>query len=186
MKMKHIALPFAAIAFVAAASIAVAQIERLDLAQMVSKSDNAVFGTITNKEVFRIDHPRDGVELYFTSLTIQGRSLRTGDPLTVDVAFAGGFVDDRHGVYNSKAPSADDTRIGNKVVVFYKWTDNMGGDLAANSIYAAHGGIYRTFETPKGATVVQGRGEGYAVAANVELTALGQQVATLAKAPKQK
>ncbi|SRR5258705_3870491 len=162
------------------------QVQRLDLAQMVASADNAVFGTISGKEVLRIDHPKDGPELYFTSLTIQGRSLRTGDPLTIDVTFAGGFVDARHGVYNSEAPSADDTRVGNKVVVFSKWTDNMGGGLAANAICAAHGGLYRSFENPRGATVVQGRGEGYAVAANVELTELARRITALVKAPKPK
>lgn len=186
MKSPNFVLPCTAIAVVAAAMLAVsefaaAQIERLDLGQMVSKADNAVIGTITSKEVIRIDHPKDGPELYFTSLTIAGRSLNTGESLTVDVTFTGGFTDDVHGVYNSEAPSADDTRIGNKVVAFYKWTPNMGGDLAANALYAAHGGLYRVIENRRGTAIVQGRGDGYAVSTNVELAGLGQQVAALAK-----
>ena len=40
-------------------------------------------------------------------------------------------------MHNSEAPSADDVRIGNRVVAFYKWIDNMGGDLAGNALYAS-------------------------------------------------
>lgn len=185
MKFSPLALPLTAAALIGAASLGTAQIERLDLPQMVSKADNAVFGTITHKEVIRIDHPKDGPELYFTTLTVDGRSLRNGETLTVDVTFAGGFVDSQRGVHNSEAPSADDVRVGNRIVAFYKWTDNMGGDLAGNSLYAAHGGLFRSFESRRG-TVVQGRGEGYAVQSNVELSALESQVVAIVKGPQPK
>ena len=66
-----------AAALLVAATLGTAQIERLDLGQMVSKADHAVFGTIVDRQVIRIDHPEDGPELYFTTLTIEGRSLRT-------------------------------------------------------------------------------------------------------------
>ena len=183
MRPSPLALPLTAAAVLVAAALGTAQIERLDLNQMVSKADNAVFGTITNKEVIRIDHPKDGPELYFTTLTVEGHSLRNNEPLTVDVTFAGGFIDNEHGVHNSEAPSADDVRVGNRVVAFYKWVDNMGGDLAGNALYAAHGGLFRTFEGRRG-TIVQGRGEGYAVSTNVELAALNQQIVTIVNTPK--
>jgi len=183
MRTSTLALPLTAAALLVAATLGTAQIERLDLSQMVSKADNAVFGTIVNKEVIRIDHPADGAELYFTTLTVEGQSLKTGENLTVDVVFSGGFVDADHGVNNSEAPSADDTRIGNRVVAFYKWSTNLGGQLAGNGLYAAHGGLFRTFEN-RGRTVVQGRGEGYAVPANVEYTKLKSDVTTLVNTPK--
>jgi hypothetical protein len=183
MRTSTLALPLTAAALLVAATLGTAQIERLDLSQMVSKADNAVFGTIVNKEVIRIDHPTDGAELYFTTLTVEGQSLRTGENLTVDVVFSGGFVDADHGVNNSEAPSADDTRIGNRVVAFYKWSTNLGGQLAGNGLYAAHGGLFRTFEN-RGRTVVQGRGEGYAVPENVEYTKLKSDVSTLVNTPK--
>ena len=185
MRPLPLAMPLTAVACLVAAALGTAQIERLDLSQMVSKTDNAVFGTITNKDVIRIDHPKDGPELYFTTLTIEGRSLRNDEAVTVDVTFAGGFIDSEHGVHNSEAPSADDVRVGNRVVAFYKWVDNMGGDLAGNALYAAHGGLFRTFEARNG-TVVQGRGEGYAVPTNVGLAALKQQIVTLVNGPKPK
>jgi hypothetical protein len=162
-----------------AAVLGTAQIERLDLAQMVQKTDDAVLGTIVGRNVIRIDHPVDGPELYFTSLTIEGTSMSTGQPSTVDVWFGGGFVSETEGVFNSEAPSADDQRIGNRVVAFYKFTENMGGDLAGNALMCWHGGLYRTFESRQG-TVVQGRGNGYAVPSNVRLAELTTQVRELA------
>jgi hypothetical protein len=180
MKLSPIASALSVTALLAAGSLASAQIERLDLAQMVAKTDNSLVGTIVGKEVIRIDHPIDGPELYFTTLTVQGNSLIDGKELTVDVTFPGGFIDAEHGVYNSEAPSADDIKTGNRVVAFYKWSPNMGGDLAANALYASHGGIYRTFDNRKD-VVIQGRGEGYAISANVTLTQLKQDVQRLKK-----
>ncbi|MFO1008691.1 MAG: hypothetical protein U1F29_01355 [Planctomycetota bacterium] len=158
-----------------------ASIERLDLAAIVVKSDGAIEGTITRSRVVRIDDAKDGPELYFTLLTIEGRSLADGTPRTVEVFFAGGFVDARHGVFNSEAPAADDVRLGNKIVAFYKHTDNAGGGMAGNALYAAHGGLYRAFDAAQGA-IVQGRGDGYALVENVRLDALRAQVAELARA----
>jgi hypothetical protein len=183
MRTPTLALPLTAVALLVAATLGTAQIERLDLNQMVEKADNAVLGTIVNKEVIRINHQVDGPDLYFTILTIEGSSLRDDKALTVDVTFSGGFIDEEHGVNNSEAPSADDTRIGNRVVAFYKWSDNLGGQLAGNGLYAAHGGLYRTQET-RGRTVVLGRVEGYAIDKNVEATQLRSNVASIVNKSK--
>ncbi|MBI5363382.1 MAG: hypothetical protein HZA53_09390 [Planctomycetes bacterium] len=172
-----------ALSVAVAAPSARASIERLDLPTMVAKSDGAVEGLITRRRVVRIDDAKDGPELYFTLITIEGRSLVDGTALTVEVLHAGGFVDARHGVFNSEAPAADDTRIGNRVVAFYKRSENVGGGLAGNALYAAHGGLYRTFQAAKG-VIVQGRGAGYAVSANVELSVLRAQVAQRAQAKR--
>ena len=180
----HSKTPLAALlavpALVVGAALGTAQIERLDLRQMVDKTDNAVLGTITAKQVFRVDHPVDGPELYFTRMTIQGKSLYDGSDLTAEVTFAGGFVSPNEGVHNSEAPSASDTRIGNSVVAFYKWTDNMGGDVAGNALYAAHGGLFRVAKVGSD-QVVLGRGEGYAVARNVRAPALAADIEKLRK-----
>ncbi len=180
MKLSFVAVSMSVAVLAFAGGEVTAQIERLDLARMLAKSDNSLIGTIVGKDVIRIDHPVDGPELYFTTLTVQGTSLKDGKALTVDITFPGGFIDNENGVYNSEAPSADDIKTGNRVVVFYKWSENMGGDLAANALYASHGGIYRTFDNRKD-VVVQGRGEGYATSANVSLTQLKQDVQRLAK-----
>jgi len=157
-----------------------AQIERLDLEQIVTRSDNAVFATIVDKTVFRVDHPVDGPELYYTRLTLKGSSLMDGRDATTDVIFAGGFIDKERGIgsFNSEAPSEDDVRIGNRVVVFYKWTDNIGGDVSGNAIYAAHGGVYRTAKGPQG-VVVLGRGEGFALEGNRKLAELDTAVTAI-------
>jgi hypothetical protein len=172
---KTAGLCLGAIALIALGTAGTAQIERLTLRQMVNKTDNCVLGTITDREVIRIDHPVDGPELYYTFLTIEGRSLLTDEPLTVEVAYPGGFIDKNRGVHNSEAPSDEDTRIGNRVVAFYKWIDNMGGDLAANCLYASHGGLYRTFDS-QGKVIIQGRGEGYAIETNTERLSLSTRV----------
>lgn len=176
-------LGLAALAMLGAAVLGQAQIERLSLDQMVSKADDAIHGTITSSEVIRIDHPVDGPELYFTHLTIEGTSLVDGGQHTVVVTFAGGFIDDENGVWNSEAPSADDIEIGNEIVAFYAFTENMGGDLEANALYAAHGGLYRTVTGRKG-TVVLGRGEGYAIENNVKLQQLDTQISAISQSQK--
>lgn len=173
----------AATALVAAATLSTGQIERLNLDQMVAKTDDAILGKITKREVIRIDHPVDGPELYFTHLTIEGRSLVDGAPRTTIITFAGGFIDEENGVWNSEAPSDEDTKLGNEVVAFHAETTNMGGDLAANALYAAHGGLYRT-ATGRAGTVVLGRGEGYAIQNNVKLTQLDSQITAISQTQK--
>ena len=153
-----------------------AQIERLDLGQMVAKTDNAVHGRIVAKEVIRIDQPSDGPELYFTHLQVEGVSLFDGKPISVPVTFPGGFISPEQGVHNSEAPTADETNLGADVVVFYKWSENMGGDLAANALYASHGGIYRVVASRNG-QVALGKGDGYAVSANITVSDLKSKIA---------
>jgi hypothetical protein len=168
-----------ALALVAVGSVGLAQIERLTLDQMVQKTDNAVAGEIVKHKVFRVDHPIDGLELYFTTLTLRGRSLVDSKPLEVDVTFPGGFINETEGVWNSEAPTADEIKIGNEVVAFYGWVDNMGGDVAANALWASHGGIYRIAKSRKG-DVVLGKGVGYAISSNVKMKDLDAEITALA------
>lgn len=177
------ALVLGGAALAGAAVLGTAQIERLDLNQMVQRSDDAIVGKITARNVIRIDHEVDGPELYYTSLTIQGRSLTSNEPRTVDVWFGGGFINETEGVFNSEAPTMDDQKVGNQVVAFYKFEENMGGDLSGNALMTWHGGLYRTFES-RGTTFVQGRGNGYAIPSNLRLDDLDAQVKSLAEAKK--
>ena len=170
---RHLAWAGAA---VLVASLATAQIERLDLGQMVARADNAVHGRIVASEVVRIDDPVDGPGLYYTHLMIEGTSLYDGRTISVPVTFPGGFISPEEGVHNSEAPSADETRVGTEVIAFYKWSDNMGGGLAANALYASHGGIYRVAATRNG-PVALGKGEGFAIASNVRVADLKTQIA---------
>lgn len=163
------------------AALGSAQIERLDLPQMVAKTDNAVRGRIVATEVVRIDHPTDGPELYFTHLKVEGTSLRDGKAVTLTVTFPGGFLTPEQGVHNSEAPSAAETKVGNEVVVFSKWSDNMGGDLASNALYASHGGIYQVAKNRKGVEIALGKGDGYAISANITVSDLKSQIGALLK-----
>jgi hypothetical protein len=152
-----------------------AQILRVNLGQMVASTDGAVFGTIVDRETIRIDHPIDGPELYYTTLTIRGKDLATNRPIEIGVSFPGGFVDAEHGVYNSEAPAEGDIALGKQVVAFHKWSDNMGGDFASSALFASHGGVYSTFES-KGNVIVQGRGDGYAIPSNTHLERLQSDI----------
>ena len=160
-----------------------AKIERLTLDDMVSRTDNAVYGEVVAKKAFRVDHPIDGPELYYTTLTIEGRSLVDGRKITVDVTYLGGWIERDEGVWNSEAPTEEETAVGKRVVAFYKWASTSGGDIAANYLYASHGGLYRTQDGPKG-TVVLGRGEGYAVQKNIRLGNLDAAVTSISETHK--
>ena len=151
---------------------------------MVLEADNVLFGQITKSHVFRVDHPVDGPELYFTTITVEGTAMGDETPVTVDVTYNGGFINAEEGVFNSEAPSADDVKIGNNVVVFYKWADNLGGDVRGNGLVASHGGLYRTAASQKD-SVILGRGPGYAVDRNISLTDFDGAVRRIREAKKQ-
>ena len=142
-----------------------AQVVRLDLAGLVRRTDDAVYGEVVARRVFRV-LDEGGEPLYFTELTLEGRSIDDGRSIVVDVVYPGGVLEDGEGVWNSEAPEPADTAEGERVVVFYRWCDDLGGGVAGNVPYALHGGVYRTVKGPKG-PVVLGRGEGYAVRDNV-------------------
>ena len=148
-----------------------AKIKAVTLEEMIDLTENTVYGEIVAKRCFRVDDPVAGPELYYTTITIEGRSMRDGRKLTVDLTYPGGFVNEHEGVYNSEAPSEDDSRIGARVVAFYRWSPDMGGRVPANMLMGSHGGIFRTVDGPQGRTVL-GRGKGYAVPYNTRLDSL--------------
>lgn len=160
------------------AAASMAQIKSFTLEEMVETADQAVHGQIVASRVTRLDSAKDGDGFFYTTVTIQGRNLATNQPLTVDVTFRGGFLSETEGLFNSEAPAADDVKLGRRVVAFYKWTDDMGAGMAANALVAAHGGIYRVVEGPRGAAVL-GRGEGYAIRANQRIEHLESAVRLL-------
>ena len=169
-------LPTLALVLPGLAGVALASIERLTLRQMVEKVDGAVLGEIVSRSVTPVPVDDGAEELYFTTLTVQGRSLFDGSDLTVSVSFPGGFVDAERGVWNAEAPSEDDVKLGNTIVAFYKWSDDMGGGFAANALYASHGGLFRTFQSSKGVRIAQGRGDGYAIPENRTVEELEKDV----------
>src|SRR5262245_17718666 len=159
-------------------AVSPAQIKRFTLEEMVQTADQAVQGQIIASRVTRVGNARDGESFYYTTITIQGRNLATAVPLTVDVTFRGGVVSETEGVFNSEAPAAGETKLGKKVVAFYRWAEDMGGGMPANALVAAHGGLYRVVEGQRGAAVL-GRGDGYAIQNNLRLAELETAVRLL-------
>ena len=154
-----------------------AQVKSFTLAEMVRTADQSIHGEIVASSAFRAVAPAGDVH-YYTRLTIQGRTLAEARPVTVDVILRGGFVDETEGVFNSEAPAADEVRIGKRVVAFYRWSDDLGGGVPGNALVAAHGGLDRVAEGPRGAAVL-GRGEGYAIRANLRIEELESAVRLL-------
>ncbi|HKX46098.1 MAG TPA: hypothetical protein VJP77_05300 [Planctomycetota bacterium] len=156
---------------------------RLSLDQIVVQTDNAVDGEIVARNVYRVDHPTHGPEVYYTVLTLAGRSLADGRALTVDVAYLGGFVSETEGVWNSEAPADQDVQHGKRVVAFYKWVDDFGAGVAGNILYTSHGSLFRVVEGPSGA-VVLGRGDGYPIQSNLKVDSLGSAVRSILETAK--
>ena len=150
-----------------------AQIVRLSLDEMTTRTDNAIVGTIVGSRVVDLGNELDGFGLYYTVLTIEGNSIYDGRATTVDVVARGGWIDEQRGIgcWNSEAPSADLMAVGKRAVAYYCWDDDIGRGVAANRLYAAHGGFFRVVEGPRGPIVI-GRGAGYAIGKNMKLASL--------------
>jgi hypothetical protein len=165
-----------------------ARADRATLFRMLTElKASAVHGEITGSDVVRLGDSLDGPEMYFTTLTIEGRSVGSGTPLTVEITFLGGLFDGNQGVYNLSAPAADDVRVGNRVVAFYTGSctgsgtgpgsaeGNAGGNIATNALAGVPGSVCRTAEGPRG-TVVLGRGKGSVISRNMAIDALDAAV----------
>jgi len=150
-------------------------IEELDLGQMISRTDSAVHGTITDVRTTAFT-PEDEVQLIYTILTIQGEDLYTGQQTTVEAAFLGGTYQGESMTVTSM-PAPADYRLGNDVVVFRGAVEGWGPEID-HCVYASMGGIFRTVNTKKG-VVVLGKGEGFAVDGNVRVSALKTSISIL-------
>lgn len=156
-----------------------AAIEALTLPQMLGYADDAVVGTIVDRHVFRVDHAVDGT-MYFTTVTVEGESLLTGDPVTVPVTFYGGVTADGEGWYTSVTPPASDTETGRHVVAFWAALDKMGYGVAGNALIAAHGGLFQVAQRGT-KELVLGRGRGFAIEENVAIPALRTRARAIRK-----
>jgi len=171
MKLSSFAL--AALLVGAAGTLGVAKIKAYTLPEILTVADNVVYGEIVASNVYKTVDP-EGHDDYFTTLTVVGKTLSDGTTASVDVTFAGGFLNDEEGVWNSEAPMADDVKVGNRIVAFYDWSDL----ISQNGLIAAHGGLYRTVTGGNG-PVVLGRGDGYAIRSNVSVQDLEDSVRRL-------
>lgn len=179
--MKLARLLTAACATIALIGTTVACIEAMDLNKMVSKTDMAVRGTITEVRSDRSFMDGSDWPRIFTYLTIEGEDLYTGKPTTVEMAFMGGT---HNGVTEvcSTMPAAADYRVGNKIVAFSGKVEGWGE--VDRVLWAGYGGIYREVSTQKG-DVVLGRGKDFAIESNITINDLKAGIAKAVEAKQQ-
>ncbi|MDP6962557.1 MAG: hypothetical protein QGF46_00145 [Planctomycetota bacterium] len=152
-------------------------IEELDLMKMVSKTDVAVHGTITDVRTVKFT-PENDDRLIYTILTIEGKSLYDNSPISVDAAFLGGTYQGESMMVTSM-PAPSEYRLGNDVVVFSGEVEGWGPEVD-RCVYAAMGGIFRTIDSRNG-KVVLGKGKGFAVENNMLVSSLGQNITKLSQ-----
>lgn len=161
MRMKTCAAALLAVAVVALP--VGAAIKAMNLAQLMSITDDAVHGTIVDAVSIRADVPWQGA--VYTKLTIQGTSLRSGEEGLFEVVFHGSH--DRSEDYIiSEMPDLKDSRKGGEVVLFIEKDVDGLGDLGLVHNWA---NLYRV-ESGFGQAVVVGKGKGSAFPENTALT----------------
>ena len=171
----------AAVAAVALIGTTLACIEAMDLNKMVSKTDMAMRGEITEVRTERSFMDHDNWPRIFTYVTIEGEDLYTGETKTVEMAFMGGT---HNGVTEvcSTMPAVADYRVGNKVVAFSGTVEGWGE--VGRVLWAGYGGIYREIDTRKGA-VVLGRGKDFAIENNISVSELKANIAKAVEAKQE-
>jgi hypothetical protein len=139
-----------------------AAIKAMTLSELMAITTDVAHVKITAKATFPLAHPFP--EAVYTKLTVEGKSLRTGEAVKTDMIFLGSHdPDDQYGI--SEMPTLQDTRVGSEVIVFFERDKSFPGE--ANMLHNL-GTVYRvekTFGTP----VVIGKGEGFAFPENVKL-----------------
>ncbi|MBM3984120.1 MAG: hypothetical protein FJ296_00285 [Planctomycetes bacterium] len=151
------------------ASLSLAAVKALSLSELMEITSDVAHVRITAKASVQADYPYEGC--VWTKLSVQGESLRTGEPVQTELLFLGSHdAGDRFTI--SEMPTLQDTRLGGDALVFF-WKDPelLGG---ANRIFDLSG-VYRV-EKGFGEPVVVGKGEGFAWSENVKLTAARDQV----------
>ncbi len=153
------------VAILAAAALAVpvtAAIKAMSLSELMGITTETAQVRILEKTSFSSDWPIENVT--WTKLKVQGESLRTGQPVTAELAFLGSHDPaDHYGT--SEMPTLQDTRVGAEAVVFWFKNPDMPGQL--NQVFDL-GGVYRV-EQGFGEPVVVGKGEGFAFPENAKL-----------------
>jgi hypothetical protein len=151
------------------ASISLAAVKALSLSELMEITSDVALVRITAKASVAADYPYEGCT--WTKLSVQGESLRTGEPVQTELLFLGSHdAADRFTI--SEMPTLQDTRVGGDALVFF-WKDPelLGG---ANRIFDLSG-VYRV-EKGFGEPVVVGKGEGFAWSENLKLSAARDQV----------
>ena len=164
--------PKLALAALGAAVLAVptiAAVKAMTLSELMGITTDTVHVHILAKTTFRSDWPMTGV--VWTKLTVQGESLRTGEPVTTDLVFLGSH-DPKDNYGTSEMPTLQDTRVGGEAVIFFGKMDGMPGNPNVAYNLACVYRVEKGFGTP----VVIGKGDGFAWSENLKLSDAGDQV----------
>jgi hypothetical protein len=148
-----------------------AAVKAMTLAELMEITSDTALVRILDKTSFRSDLPYEGA--VFTRLTVQGESLRSGEPVETQVIFLGSHDPADH-FASSEMPRLQDTRVGGEAILFFYKDASMPGTPHR---VANHGDVYRV-EQAFGAPVVIGKGEGAAFPDNVKLADAREQVRT--------
>ncbi|RKY19280.1 MAG: hypothetical protein DRQ55_11030 [Planctomycetota bacterium] len=161
-------------ALVVAAVVALpvgAAIKAMNLGELMSITDDAVYGTIVKTESIRLDAPWPNA--VYTQITVQGESLRSGESGRFELVFHGSH--DRADDYViSEMPALQDVRLGGETVVFFEANVE---DVFGKNVVHNWGNLYRV-ERVFGAPVVLGKGEGSAFELNAGLQEVRTRVSS--------
>ncbi|MFN0207750.1 MAG: hypothetical protein ACKVS6_15690 [Planctomycetota bacterium] len=150
-------------------AVAFAQIESLNLSQMLERADSAIVGSVIEKKTWEADI--DGLQVEFTTITVEGEDLYSGKNIKKEISYLGSEARPV-----SEMPVENESRTGTRALFFSVARPKFGGRENQNSLMAAQNGIFRIEAGPKGDVVV-GKGAGAAVEANVFLKDLRGNVA---------
>jgi len=165
----HLAKFLVATALVAAVTVpVVAAIKAMNLRELMEITNDVVLGEVVGKTTFVDDHEMEGA--VYTTLTVQGESLRNGEVGTYEVTFLGSH-DPADEFVISEMPALQDVRLGGEVVLFTESQADFGGRNVAHSWANAYR-VERSFGEP----VVMGKGEGSAFPTNMTLVSVREQV----------
>ena len=162
-------VPRVALALGVLAACSLAAIKALTLPELMEITTDAAHVRITAAAPVSMDWPYEGS--VWTRLSIEGQSLRTGEPVKTDVMFLGSH-DATQRFTISEMPTLQDTRVGNEAIVF--WWDDPDMPGGGHRVFDLSG-VYRV-EPSFGAPVVIGKGEGFAWSENVKLADAAVQV----------
>lgn len=145
-----------------------AAIKAMTLKELMQITHDTVQGTVVSSRSVSMDRPYAGA--IHTELTIQGVSLRTGEPVEQTVLFFGSHTEGERG-YMSEQPDLADVRVGRQSLFF------IANELEPTAHQRVHNwaGVYR-IEQGFGEAVVIGKGEGTAFDSNVKLSVARERV----------
>lgn len=161
-------------------AVAFAQIESLNLAQMIERANSAIVGNVIEKKTW--EGTLEGVPnlLEFTTITVEGEDLYSGKNVKRDITYLGSEARPV-----SEMPVENESRVGTRAIFFSMPLPKFGGRDNQNALIAAQNGIFRLEAGPKGDVVV-GKGAGAAIDTNVFLKDLrGNVTSELAKIRKE-